>query len=85
MVLEGDFDFKEIFRHCYRPGIAENPNTGNSPSATKKCKDEANKGNIGVCFPASNGIEWIQIYTDIDNRDRLWELAYEHCMEKDWA
>ena len=85
MILRRDFDFREIFRHCYRPGITENPNTGNSPSATKRCKEEVKRGNIAICFPASNGIEWVQIYTDTGHIDKLWEVAYENCHERDWT
>lgn len=85
MIMNKDFDFEGIFKHCARPGLLETPNSGNSPSAIKKCKEEANKGNIGICFTASNGIELIAIYTDISHRDKLYQLAYEHCKERDWT
>ncbi|HEY0742401.1 MAG TPA: hypothetical protein VGD40_13095 [Chryseosolibacter sp.] len=85
MILKKGFDFTDIFRHVYRPGLIETPNSGNSPSATKKCKEAAGKGDIGICLPASNGIEWIQIYTDLEHRDKLHRLAYDNCKERDWS
>jgi len=84
LILKKDFKFDEIFKDCYTPGIVSTPNSGNSLSATKKCKEEVEKGNIGICFPASNGIEWIQIYTDIKHRDKLFGIAYKNCQERDW-
>ena len=83
IILRKDFDFTEIFKNTYRPGLLGTPNSGSSPSATKKCKEAADKGDVGICFPASNGIEWIQIYTDIKHRDKLYELAYDNCSERD--
>jgi hypothetical protein len=83
IILKKDFDFTDIFKNTYHPGFLGTPNSGSSPSATKKCKETADKGDIGICFPASNGIEWIQIYTDIKHRDKLYELAYDNCRERD--
>jgi len=82
LILNKDFDFTDIFKNCYRPGLVATPNSGNSLSAVKKCKEESEKANIGICFSASNGIEWIQIYTDETHRDNLCELAYQHCLER---
>lgn len=82
LILNKDFDFREIFRDCYHPGLAATPNSGNSPGAVKKCKEESEKGKIGICFPASNGIEWVQIYTDEKHRDNLYELACQLCRER---
>ena len=81
LILDKDFDFTEVFRNCYRPGLVATPNSGNSLSAIKKCKDESKRGNVGVCFPASNGIEWIQIYSNIEHRDYLYGLAFQNCGE----
>jgi hypothetical protein len=83
IIVKKNFDFTEIFRHSYRPSLLGTPNSGSSPSAIKKCKEAADKGDVGICFPASNGIEWIQIYTDIKHRDKLHELAYDNCSERD--
>lgn len=85
IIVKKDFDFTDIFRHAFRPALTETPNSGNSPSAIKKCKEAADKGDIGICFPASNGIEWIQIYTDVAHRDKLYKLAYDNCNEVDWS
>ena len=85
IIIKKNFDFTDIFKNAYRPGLTETPNSGNSPSATKKCKEAADKGDIGICFPASNGIEWIQIYTDLKHRDKLYKLAYDNCNERDWS
>ncbi|MGC3943766.1 MAG: hypothetical protein QM762_04360 [Chryseolinea sp.] len=83
IILKKNFDFTDVFRNGYDPGITETPNSGNSPSAIKKCKEAADAGNIGICFPASNGIEWIQIYTDVKHRDKLLALAWKNCSEVD--
>lgn len=83
LIVKKDFDFTEILRNTYRPGLLVTPNSGSSPSAIKKCKEAVAKGDIGICFSASNGIEWIQIYTDIQHRDKLFELAYKNCSARD--
>lgn len=85
IVLEKNFDFIDVFKNTYRPGFTETPNSGNSLSATKKCKEVSDRGDIGICFPASNGIEWITIYTNLEHRDKLFELAYNNCNERDWS
>jgi hypothetical protein len=66
IVEPSKIDFQAIFENCYRPGLSATPNAGNTLSATKKCKDEAKKNNIGICFPASNGLEWMQIYASLN-------------------
>ncbi len=63
IVLEdGAVDFSTLFKNTYNPGLTETPNMGNTLSATKKCRDESGKGNIAICFSASNGLERMSIY-----------------------
>jgi hypothetical protein len=85
IILERDkINFSEIFRNCYRPGLCATPNSGNSLSATKKCKEAAAENNMGICFPASNGIEWIQIYASQELTNQLLQNAKNYCQEKDY-
>ncbi len=77
-------DFTRIFPFCYRPGIIDNPNTGNTVSAVKLCKEKSQEGLICICFPASNGIEWMQIYADDEQLAQLYGLANELCLERDY-
>lgn len=67
--------FKDIFKNCYEPGLCATPNSGNSLSAARKCKEEALKSNIAICFPASNGIEWMQIYATPQLTEKLLQEA----------
>lgn len=84
MIIEPDkIDFGAIFKNCYRPGLLATPNSGNTLSATKKCKQEMAKNNIGICFPASNGLEWMQIYASPDLTSELLNMAKKYCREKD--
>lgn len=85
IIIENDkVNFHEIFKNCYRPALCATPNSGNSLSATKKCKEEAAKNNIGICFPASNGVEWIQIYASPELTKQLLQDARKYCQEKDY-
>jgi hypothetical protein len=85
IILEnGKIDFKTLFKHCFRPGLSATPNMGNSISATKKCKKEASRNNIGICFPASNGLEWMQIYASPALTRELLSEARIYCQEKDY-
>lgn len=81
---ENDFDFSEIFKHTFRPSLLNNPNTGNTASATKRCKEERELGNIAICFPASNGIEWMTIYANDQTFEKIMQQAENHCQEKDY-
>jgi hypothetical protein len=81
ILRDTEIDFPKLFKHTYQPGLAATPNSGNSLSATKKCKIEADKGNIAICFPASNGIEWITIYAKGQVFDNLVEQAFANCQE----
>ncbi len=85
MIIEPDkIDFRPIFENCYRPNLLATPNTGNTLSATKKCKEEMAKNNIGICFPASNGLEWMQIYASPALTNELLKMAKTYCREKDY-
>lgn len=65
-----------IFPSCYDPSILENPNSGESIAAIKFCKNVINKEKIvGLCFSASNGIEWMKVYAEKDILKGLYECA----------
>jgi hypothetical protein len=82
IVLENDLNiFNKIFENTFNPSILDNPNTGNTISAIKKCKEEMGKGNIGICFSASNGIENMIIYTKQHNE--LLKMAENKCRKID--
>lgn len=82
ILKEGQINFSEIFKNTYRIGILATPNSGNNASATKKCREEAEKGNIAICLPASNGLEWMTIYAKGKLFKNIIELAEENCNEK---
>jgi hypothetical protein len=84
IILEGIKIFNEIFKYTYNPSISGTPNSGNTISAIKKCKDEMEKGNIGIIFPASNGMEWMQIYIKQGNWEKLFKMAEENCKTVDY-
>ena len=84
IIDENKFDFQTVFKNCYRPALSATPNTGNTLSATKKCKEEATKNNIAICFPASNGLEWMQIYATPEMTEQLLREAKIFCKEKDY-
>ncbi|MGG0343299.1 hypothetical protein ABEY50_24885 [Priestia megaterium] len=65
-----------IFTSCYDPRISENPNSGESAAAIKFCKDIVTKEKlIGLCFSASNGIEYMKVYAESDTLKELYECA----------
>lgn len=65
-----------IFTSCYDPSISENPNSGESAAAIKFCKSIINKEKVvGLCFSASNGIEWMKVYADKHILKELYECA----------
>ena len=82
IVLGNNLDiFSEILKHTGRPAFCETPNSGNTISALTRCKDEMKKGNIGIVFPASNGIERIEIYANKENMDKILKIAEANCQE----
>ena len=65
-----------IFTSCYDPGILDNPNTGESNAAIRFCKDVISKERkVGLCFSASNGIEWMTVYANKDALKELYKFA----------
>ncbi|MBL3547585.1 MULTISPECIES: hypothetical protein [Chryseobacterium] len=83
ILLQGDeFDFSDIFKSTYRPALTLTPNMGNTVSATKRCKEERELGNIAICFPASNGIEWMTIYANDKALEEIMKQAENNCREK---
>ena len=74
IILPNSFDFNTIIENCHSTGIFYNPNTGNTLSAIKKAKKEVENNNISVILPASNGIEWMQVYYDKEKSKDLFKL-----------
>ncbi|MDN3233359.1 hypothetical protein [Priestia megaterium] len=65
-----------IFTSCYDPGILDNPNTGESIAAIRFCKGVISKEKkVGLCFSASNGIEWMKVYAEKDTLKELYQCA----------
>ncbi|MET1122160.1 hypothetical protein [Priestia megaterium] len=65
-----------IFTVCYDPGILDNPNTGENSAAIRFCENVVSKKKlVGLCFSASNGIEWMKIYAEKDLLKDLYECA----------
>ena len=77
VLLDGEFDPAPILRRCAEISIDETPNMGNSPAATKLAKRAMSEGRIAVLFSASNGIEWMDIYTPEAVRDKILKLTDE--------
>ena len=84
ILKENEFDFSYIFKFTYRPSLIETPNMGNSTAALKKCKEESKLGNIAICFPASNGIEWMTIYANDKTFEKIVQQAEIHCQQGDY-
>jgi len=86
MVLENGFDFSEIFRHCYKPCIIKNPNSGQSSGAIRFCKQAREKNTIATVLSASNGIEWLTIYASDEVFEKIYSLAESLCKSReDWG
>ena len=89
IILENNLDiFDKILKHTFIPinsdiPIIENPNTGNTISAIKICKEEMEKGNIGLCFTASNGLEDMYIYAGLETKNELLRMVNDNCKKID--
>jgi len=84
IILENDLEiFEKIFKYTYNPSLLGTPNSGNTKSAIKKCKEEMNNNRIGICITASNGIDWIQIYIEQEKADELFLMAEQNCKKSD--
>jgi hypothetical protein len=80
IILENNINiFYDIFKYTCRPGFSETPNLGNTVSALKKCKEEMENGNIGICFSGSNGLEYMEIYIKEDSINKIKKIADENC------
>ena len=82
MVLENDFDFSEVFKHCYTAGLLSNPNSGESPGAVKLCKKAREENAIAAILSASSGIKYMVIYAADDIFEKIEKLAESLC--KSW-
>ena len=71
-------DFKSILSGCFYVGIAATPNAGNTLAATKFCKKAATTGYLAFCFPASNGLDAMQLYVDEPLKSTLLKEALEY-------
>ncbi len=52
MILMKDFNFADIFKNTYRPGLRNSQ----FRQFTVSSKEAADAGDIGICFSASNGL-----------------------------
>jgi hypothetical protein len=82
LVLENDFDFREIFPHCFAPGNLLNPNTGQSTGSVRLCKKIREENAIAAVFSASNGIQYMTIYASDEVIEKIRSLADSLC--KSW-
>jgi hypothetical protein len=83
MILKNNFDFSEIFKHCYNPGDLSNPNTGQSPGLVRLCKKiRREKNAITAVLSASNGIQYMTIYASDEVIEKIKSLADSLC--KSW-
>ena len=84
IILENNLKiFENIFKYVFNPGISGTPNSGNTHSAVKKFKEEMKNGRIGICLPASNGIDWMDIYINQENMEELFMIAEKSCNKTD--
>lgn len=85
VILENlDIDFQKIFKETYDPCLLSTPNTGNSLSATKKCREEAKNGKFACCFNGCNGIDWMTIYGIGKPFETLVQQAFNSCRQTDY-
>jgi hypothetical protein len=40
-------------------------------------------GKIAICLSASNGVEWMSIYANESLNEKVYQMAYENCMNRD--
>ncbi|MBD1365320.1 hypothetical protein IDJ77_16000 [Mucilaginibacter sp. ZT4R22] len=73
-----NIDFDSLFKGCYDIGLNNTPNSGNSPAALKLCLKEIEAGNVSFCFSASNGLEWMSIYSTDERRETLYRTALKN-------
>lgn len=76
-LLGGEFELVPILSHCVKISIDETHNMDNTTSATNLAKREMSEECIAVLFSASNGIEWMDIYTPEAVQDKILKLADE--------
>jgi hypothetical protein len=78
IIMQNNFNlFDNIFENTYNPGVLGTPNTGNSISALKKCKEEMDIGNTGICINWDCNSSYMLIYTK--RHDELLEMAINKC------
>ena len=83
LILDHDHDFSEVFRHCYRPGVLNNPGGGESPGAIRLCKRTRQEGGVAVTFSRNNGIDHMLVYAPDDIFDGIYDLAERLCGDRD--
>jgi hypothetical protein len=82
IIMKSDFNlFDKIFENTFNPSVMGTPNTGNSISALKKCKEEMEKGNFGICISWCCNLSYMLIYTK--RHDELLEMAINKCKKID--
>ncbi|WAC43775.1 hypothetical protein OU997_16190 [Pseudomonas sp. SL4(2022)] len=84
-ILKNDnFNYINLFPHCHAPGLSTTPNSGNTPSAIKKCKEAALSNMTALLLPASNGIEWMQIYSTETKTNEYYDAAKSLCQNTNY-
>jgi hypothetical protein len=73
------FHYQSIFPHCYSPGVSTTPNSGNTLAAIKKCKEATQLNMTALILPASNGVEWMQIYSTESKTTEYYDAAESLC------
>lgn len=82
-VLENDFDFSEIFKHCYTPCLYSNPTAGHNQGAVRFSQKKTEEGAVTALLTASNGIERMKICTPAEKFEEVFNLAESLCKNRD--
>ena len=89
IVLENNLDLlNKLLKHtfidieCDIP-LMDNPNSWNTISAIKKCKEEMDNGNIAICLTRNNGLEVMFIYIEEKCKENIIKSIMEKCKKID--
>jgi hypothetical protein len=77
-----DDEMVSILRWCSGPSVWSSlaqVKKGSPASAIKFAQSVAQKGSMGFCFSASNGIEWMDVFPPRARLMRLFKIACERC------
>lgn len=71
---------QEVFVHCSAPDVMSSMTQlckAHTASAIRDAIQLQNSGSLCICFPANNGIEWIDIFAPMSELLRLFDIAQE--------